>query len=307
MCVCEGSALRRNFYKKSCPSAEATVELVVKKYIAKDRTLAAPLLRMHFHDCFVRGCDGLVLLNSTATNTAERNAIPNLSLRGFEVIDDAKAELEKKCPGVVSCADILALVTRNAVVVGSGGPFWRVRTGRRDGIISQQNEVLANLPPPFAIFSQLRTSFERKGLTVKDLVVLSGAHTIGNGHCAGFHNRLYNFTGKGDTDPSLDPTYAQFLKSKCTSLTDTTTSVEMDPKSSLTFDSHYFTNLQAKRGLFQSDAALLTHSVAKKVVVKQLEENSFFENFKHSMEKMSEIEVLTGITGQIRHHCAFVN
>ncbi|GLJ44875.1 hypothetical protein SUGI_0944630 [Cryptomeria japonica] len=111
MCVCEGSALRRNFYKKSCPSAEATVELVVEKYIAKDRTLAALLLRMHFHDCFIRGCDGSVLLNSTTTNKAERDAIPNLRLRGFEVIDDVKEELEKKCPGVVSCADILALVS----------------------------------------------------------------------------------------------------------------------------------------------------------------------------------------------------
>ena len=53
---CEPGNLRPDFYKYSCPSAESTVEMVVKKYIEKDITLAAPLLRLHFHDCFVRVC-----------------------------------------------------------------------------------------------------------------------------------------------------------------------------------------------------------------------------------------------------------
>ncbi|XP_057863556.1 peroxidase 27 [Cryptomeria japonica] len=307
VCGCEGSGLRYHFYKKSCPSAEATVKHVVKKYIAKDRTLAAPLLRMNFHDCFVRGCDGSVLLNSTANNRAEKEAVPNQSLRGFELIDAAKAKIEKKCPGVVSCADILALVTRDAVFAGTGGPFWRVRTGRRDGLISRENELSTNIPPPFSNFSVLQTSFARKGLNIKDLVVLSGAHSIGRGRCPGFSERLYNFTGKGDMDPSLDPTYAQFLKSQCTSLADTTTSVAVDPTNSLTFDSDYFSNLKAKRGLFQTDAALLTNPVAKKLVDNQVNRKRFFDNFKRSMQKFSEVEVLTGTAGQIRRHCAILN
>lgn len=63
----------------------------------------------------LQGCDGSVLLNSRKNNQAEKDGIPNQSLRGYQVIDAAKTALEKKCPGVVSCADILSLVARDAI------------------------------------------------------------------------------------------------------------------------------------------------------------------------------------------------
>lgn len=135
----------------------------------------------------------------------------------------------------------------------------------------------------------------------------TGAHTIGVGHCNLFSNRLYNFTGKGNADPSLNPTYAAFLKTKCQSLSDTTTTVEMDPKSSLSFDSNYYTNLKLNQGLFQSDATLLTNKGASKVVNKLRDSADFFTEFAQSMKRMGAIGVLTGSAGEIRKKCSVVN
>lgn len=66
-----------------------------------------------------------MLINSTANNQAERDGIPNLTVRGYGSIDRVKAAVEKKCPGVVSCADILALVARDAtVLVSDSAPMF---------------------------------------------------------------------------------------------------------------------------------------------------------------------------------------
>ncbi|KAK6917353.1 hem peroxidase [Dillenia turbinata] len=305
--ISNAQGLKYGFYSETCPNAEAIVKEEVDKVMAVAPSLAGPLLRMHFHDCFVRGCDGSVLLNSS-TNQAEKNAFPNLSLRGFQIIDRVKTALEKACPGVVSCADIIAIVARD-VVVATKGPYYQVETGRRDGRVSNLTEALLNLPPPSSNISSLKSAFAAKGLSVKDLAVLSGAHTIGTSHCSSFTNRLYNFTGKGanDTDPTMDKNYIARLKMRC-SATDTTTLVEMDPGSFRTFDLDYYTLVVKRRGLFQSDAALLDDSETKAYVLKAISTGStFFKDFGESMMNMGRIGVLTGTSGEIRKQCAKVN
>ncbi|XP_075098286.1 peroxidase 27-like [Nicotiana tabacum] len=302
---CQGVEV--GFYKKTCPNVEAIVKQTTAHYISRAPTLAAPLLRMHFHDCFVRGCDGSVLLNSTKGNQAEKDAIPNQSLRGFQVIDAAKSALEKECPGIVSCSDILALAARDAVEL-INGPTWAVPLGRRDGRVSILSDALKNLPTPFDNFTTLKTTFGSLGLNVKDLVVLSGGHTIGMSHCFSFSSRLYNFTGKGDMDPNMDQNYIGRLKIKCKS-GDVTTIVEMDPGSFKNFDTDYYTMVSKRRGLFASDAALLTDSETKAYVLSQVNPygSTFFKDFGESMIKMGKIGVLTGKAGEIRKHCAFRN
>ncbi|KAI3845370.1 hypothetical protein MKX03_001744 [Papaver bracteatum] len=302
-----GQGLKPGFYAKSCPKAESIIHKTVASYVSFNPTFPAALLRMHFHDCFVRGCDGSVLLNSTSTNQTEKAAIPNLSLRGFNIIDAAKAAIEKVCPGVVSCADILALSARDSVAMIKG-PWWNVPTGRRDGRVSTIGDAFIHLPPPFFNITQLKASFASKGLNTKDLAVLSGGHTIGIANCAGFSQRLYNFTGKGDTDPTLDSHYVPRLKSKCKP-TDFVTTAEMDPGSFKTFDSSYYKLVAKRRGLLTSDAALLNDPETKAYVRSQASNNgpTFFKDFAVSMEKMNTIEVLTGNAGEIRKHCAFIN
>ncbi|KAL3727467.1 hypothetical protein ACJRO7_032229 [Eucalyptus globulus] len=305
-CNADGK-LRKNFYKKSCPQAEKLVRDITWSKAQSDPTLGAKLLRMHYHDCFVQGCDGSILLDPVGTTQSEKNAVPNLALAGFDVIDDIKTQVEQACPNIVSCADVLSLAARDAVSFPFNKSMWNVLTGRRDGKVSLASNVAGKLPSPFANFSTLAQSFSETGLNVNDLVVLSGAHTIGVAHCGIISNRLYNFTGKGDADPSLNAAYAASLRTQCPNPANPAKTVDMDPQSSLSFDSHYFDILTENKGLFQSDAALLTNRGAAKVVQRLRSPAKFFAEFGKSMKKMGDIEVLTGTAGEIRKQCRVVN
>ncbi|XP_034584676.1 peroxidase 1 isoform X1 [Setaria viridis] len=337
--------LDEKFYSQSCPSVEDVVRKEMVRALSAAPSLAGPLLRMHFHDCFVRGCDGSVLLDSTANNTAEKDAKPNLTLRGFGFIERVKAAVEKACPDTVSCADVLALMARDAVWLvstrhtvpslqcvysspsrnsqhkfadsftyhaQSKGPFWAVPLGRRDGRVSISNET-DQLPPPTGNFTELTQIFATKNLDAKDLVVLSAGHTLGTSHCFSFSDRLYNFTGMDnahDTDPTLDPMYMARLRGKCPSLDDNTTLVEMDPGSFKTFDLSYFGHVAKRRGLFHSDGALLTDPFTRAYVLRHATgayREEFFADFAASMVKMGSVEVLTGSQGEIRKKCSVVN
>jgi peroxidase len=110
-------------------------------------------------------------------------------------------------------------------------------------------------------------------------------------------------------DPSLDPQYAATLRRKCKTLTDNTTIVEMDPGSFLTFDLSYYRGVLKRRGLFQSDAALITDATSKADILSVVNAppEVFFQVFARSMVRMGAIDVKTGSEGEIRKHCAFVN
>lgn len=299
--------LSAGYYAMTCPNAERIVSSVMANRVGGGR-MASAVLRLFFHDCFVNGCDASVLLDGPES---EKDAEPNLSLTGFTVIDEIKAALERDCPATVSCADVLALMARDAVVL-AGGPTWPVALGRRDGRVSIANET-NQLPPPTSNFTRLSKMFAAKGLDAKDIVVLSGGHTLGTARCVSFTDRLYNFTGANnpsDVDPALDTAYMAKLKSYCRSLADNTTLAEMDPGSFLTFDAGYYRLVAKRRGILHSDSALLEHPTTRAYVERQatgLFAAEFFRDFAESMIKMGNIGVLTGDQGEIRSKCYAVN
>ncbi|CAM8888811.1 unnamed protein product [Rhodiola kirilowii] len=300
---------RVGFYATTCPRAESIIKSTVQTHFSSDPSIAPGLLRMHFHDCFVRGCDASLLLDGS---NAEKTSPPNLSVRGYEVINDAKSQLEAACPGVVSCADIITVATRDAVVM-SGGLSWTVPTGRRDGTVSLASEV--NLPGPTdSIESQLKT-FTDKGLTAQDLVTLVGGHTIGTTQCQFFSYRLYNFSTLTSTgaDPALDPTFVTALRTLCPQNGDGTKRVALDTGSQNRFDTSFYANLRSGKGVLESDQMLWSDTTMKPFVqrylgIRGLLGLNFGVEFGRAMVKMGNIGVKTGTTqGEIRKVCSAIN
>ncbi|XP_073279168.1 peroxidase 5-like [Primulina huaijiensis] len=298
------SPFRVGFYSKSCPQAEFVVQKYVSKFVRLNPGLAAGLIRLHFHDCFVRGCDASLLLDG---QNSEKESIPNKgSLRGFEVIDAAKAELEIRCPGIVSCADILTFAARDSAWK-VGNIYYDVPSGRRDGNVSLILEPLLNLPPPFFNASALRDNFARKGLSLDEMVTLSGSHSIGISQCSSFLNRLYP-----TVDPTLDPKYAAFLKRICPPPVNGTTTanpaVNLDSFTPNVLDNKYYVGLKVNRGLFITDQTLYDSPLTKKIVLNNARYgHTWATKFAAAMVKMGKIEVLTGTQGQIRRNCHVVN
>ncbi|CAL8998464.1 unnamed protein product [Prunus brigantina] len=281
----------------------------VQSAIKTEMRMAASLLRLHFHDCFVNGCDASLLLDVT---DSEKAAAPNLnSARGFEVVDRIKSSVESACSGVVSCADILAIAARDSVVL-SGGTSWKVLLGRRDGLVA--NQTGANrLPSPFDTLDVIISKFATVGLDVKDVVSLSGGHTIGLAKCSTFSNRLFNFSGTGSPDSTLERSMLTDLQNLCPLTGDGSNTTPFDRNSTDLFDNHYFQNLINGKGLlgsdqilFSSDAAVTTNT---KSLVQSYSSNSrlFLSDFADSMVKMGNISPLTGSAGEIRKNCRLVN
>ncbi|KAG5550740.1 hypothetical protein RHGRI_015631 [Rhododendron griersonianum] len=298
--------LSPNFYNKTCPGALATIKSAVDAELMRQQRMGASLLRLFFHDCFVQTCDGSNLLDPAPNIDSEKNATPNaFSVRGYDVIDRIRLELDKTCGGpVVSCADIVAVAARDSVVA-LGGPTWEVELGRRDSLNGNSTLADINLPSPFMNLTQLIANFKNQGLDVQDLVALSGGHTIGLTHCGFFQNRIYN-----ETSATIDPAFARLRKEHCPPTATLAAFAELAPLDSTPrqFDTNYFSNLVQKKGLLDSDQALYLGGVTDGLVKRySTNREAFFKDFARSMVKMGNFKPLTGNEGQIRNNCRKVN
>jgi peroxidase len=277
------------------------VKAAVKQAVASEKRMGASLVRLHFHDCFVNGCDGSVLLDDNSTFTGEKTAGPNNnSLRGFDVIDTIKTKVEAACSGVVSCADIVAIAARDSVVQ-LGGRTWTVLLGRRDSTTASLSTANTNLPSPASTLSALMTAFQAQNLSTKDLVALSGAHTIGQARCTTFRNRIYN-------DSNINASFATSVKANCPSTGGDDTLSPLDVLTPTTFDNKYYSNLKSQKGLFHSDQELFNGgSTDSQVTTYSNNQNTFFTDFAAAMVNMGNISPLTGTSGEIRTNCRKAN
>ncbi|KAK1310529.1 Peroxidase 12 [Acorus calamus] len=296
--------LNYTFYKTTCPNLESIITKQLKSAFSNNSGLAAGLLRLHFHDCFVQGCDGSVLLDGSTSKPSEKAALPNLTLRpaAFAMINTLQGLIVKACGRVVSCADITALAARDAVAL-SGGPNYSVPLGRRDSATFATNAtVIQFLPSPRFNVTALLAALALNNLTVNDLVALSGGHTIGIGHCAAFSNRLFP-----SRDPTMDQTFFKNLRLTCPT-NQTVNTTNLDVRTPNTFDNKYYVDLVNRQGLFTSDQDMFVDSRTKPIVTGfSTNQSLFFEKFVFSMVKMGMLNVLTGTNGQIRANCSAKN
>ncbi|XP_010450259.1 PREDICTED: peroxidase 17 [Camelina sativa] len=303
--VVNGEILRPRFYSETCPEAESIVRREMKKAMIKEARSVASVMRLQFHDCFVNGCDASVLLDDTPDMLGEKLSLSNInSLRSFEVVDDIKEALEEACPATISCADIVIMASRDAVAL-TGGPDWEVKLGRKDSLTASQKDSDDIMPSPRANATFLIDLFERFNLSVRDMVALSGSHSIGKGRCFSIMFRLYNQSGSGKPDPALEPRYRKKLNKLCPLGGDENVTGDLDATPHV-FDNQYFKDLVSGRGFLNSDQTLYTSRETRGYVKMFSEDQAeFFRAFEQGMVKMGDLQ--SGRPGEIRLNCRVVN
>ncbi|KAM3392129.1 hypothetical protein ACQJBY_013327 [Aegilops geniculata] len=301
MASAASAQLSSTFYDTSCPNALATIKAGVTAAVQNEARMGASLVRLHFHDCFVDGCDGSVLLADNGSFIGEQGAAPNNnSIRGMNVIDNIKTQVEAVCKQTVSCADILAVAARDSVVA-LGGPTWTVLLGRRDSTTASKTNAENDLPPPTFDLQNLTTLFGNKQLSMTDMVALSGAHTIGQSQCRFFRDRIYNET-------NIETAFATSLRANCPRSGGDSSLAPLDTGTPTAFDNAYYTNLMSQKGLLHSDQVLFNGGGADNTVMSFASSAATFNSaFTTAMVNMGNIAPKTGTQGQIRLVCSKVN
>ncbi|KAI3899634.1 hypothetical protein MKW92_051046 [Papaver armeniacum] len=299
-------SLEFDFYRNSCPQAEQIIRSTVSQLYKNQSTVAPALVRLLFHDCFIGGCDASVLLNSTNGVEAEKDVIPNQSLKGFDVVDKIKSRVESVCPGVVSCSDILALAARVSVAL-SGGPFYPVPTGRRDSLVSFPEIAKADLPAPDANLSFILSKFSDRNFNEQETVSLLGAHSIGRVHCNFLIDRLTNFNGSGQADPTIEHGFLNKTRAICKGQgASAFIDLQKDGAAEVGFGTHYYQGLIQSKSVMRSDQQLMSEERTATWVRAYASNNFLFiKDFSNAMIKLSNNGVLTGpLVGEIRVNCS---
>ncbi|EFJ08465.1 hypothetical protein SELMODRAFT_131845 [Selaginella moellendorffii] len=173
--------------------------------------------------------------------------------RGIKAAIDLCEEIKEKCPKI-SYADLYQLAGVTAVEV-TGGPTINFVSGRKDSSVIPPE---GRLPDASQGANHLRDVFGRMGLNDKDIVALSGGHTLGRAH-----KDRSGFDGPWTSNP-------------------------------LTFDNSYFIELieGEKTGLLKlpTDTCLMDDKVFRQYVETYAKDkDTFFRDYAWSHKKLSEL------------------
>ncbi|RLM66721.1 cationic peroxidase SPC4-like isoform X3 [Panicum miliaceum] len=289
-----GGGLSVYYHLGSCPQLETIVRSHVDAALRQNVRLTAGLLRVFFHDCFPQGCDASILLDN-----GERNLPPNVGLQQevLQLIEDIRAKVHAQCGATVSCADITVLATRDAVNL-AGGPAFTVPLGRLDSLAPASDNDVFKLPPPTATVDELLTAFKNAGLSdPADLVSLSGAHTVGKARCSSF----------GAVSGPAGDDITRCITETCSAAGSGDRLRDLDFLTPNVFDNLYFIELTLKKNqgvMLPSDQALVSDSRTS-WLVQGFADNHwwFFDQFKTSMVKMSQLKGPQGNVGEVRRNC----
>ncbi|KAL6525984.1 L-ascorbate peroxidase 3 [Orobanche hederae] len=196
--------------------------------------------------------------NGSIRNEEEYNHGAN---NGLKIALEFCEQVKSKCPKI-TYADLFQLAGVVAVEV-TGGPTIDFVPGRKDSKVSPRE---GRLPDAKKGVPHLREVFYRMGLSDKDIVVLSGGHTLGRAH----HERS-GFDGPWTAEP-------------------------------LKFDNSYFKELLKgeTEGLLKlpTDVALLDDPEFRHYVKLYAEdEDAFFRDYAESHKKLSELGFTPTTTG----------
>ncbi|XP_031129593.1 anionic peroxidase-like [Ipomoea triloba] len=275
----------------------SAVKEVVDAAIDAETRMGASLIRLFFHDCFVDGCDAGLLLNDTPTFTGEQTAGGNNnSVRGFEVIQQAKENVKAKCPYIqVSCADILSIAARDSFQRFTGETYT-VTLGRLDARTANLTGANTQLVGPNEELASQVEKFAAKGFTETELVALLGVHTVGFSRCPLLCVPIF-----------INPARASTLQCNCPVSPDDTGLVGLDP-TPLTWDQSFYSDVANGQGLLFSDNELMNSNTTSAAVRRYRDEmDAFLADFAAAMVKMSLLPPSPGVELEIRDVCSEVN
>ncbi|GMH05309.1 hypothetical protein Nepgr_007149 [Nepenthes gracilis] len=294
-----------NFYRDTCPQAEEIIREQVKLLYKRHKNTAFSWLRNIFHDCAVESCDASLLLDSTRRMMSEKEMDRSFGLRNFRYLDSIKEAVERECPGVVSCADILVLSARDGIVE-IGGPYIALKTGRRDGRRSRAEMLEQYLPDHNESMSVVLERFKSIGINTPGVVALLGSHSVGRTHCVKLVHRLYP-----EVDPALNPDHVPHMLKKCYDPIPDPKAVQYvrnDRGTPMKLDNNYYRNILDNKGLLIVDHELSADERTRPYVLKMAKsQDYFFKEFSRAITILSENNPLTGTKGEIRRQCSAVN